>query len=160
MRQRMILSILTSILLAFSTGCIFYVNDKSKGPIAPHIAFDAGTGQTAAVSSLVVIWSSGDREVAVQTCLTYVEYAVKNKLFNDTTLVVWGPSANLLANDRELQARIELLIDMGAKVQASADSASFYGISSKLKELGIDVKQIDASLTGILKADNTKVITF
>ncbi|MDR2696922.1 MAG: hypothetical protein LBB40_00420 [Holophagales bacterium] len=160
MRQRTLLSILTPALLVFSTGCIFIASDSKKtNSVAPAISLNAN-GSTNVTPSLLVIWSSADREVAMQTCLTYVENAVKNKWFNGTTLIVWGPSVKLLANDRELQAKIELIIDRGAKVQACAETASSYGVADKLKELGIDVKPIDMPLTGILKTANTRVITF
>jgi len=143
-------------------GCLF-VSSPTNKTHAPGIAIQtsgSNSGGTALASSLLVIWSSGDREVALQACLTYVEKAVKNKWFNATTLIIWGPSAKLLANDEELQAMIELIIDMGAKVQASAESASSYGITEKLKGLGIDVRPMDAPFTDMLKATNTKVITF
>jgi len=163
MRRRMLLSIFTPILLAFLTGCIFVGVDRKNSNVEPGIHITTGgsnSGGTANASNLLVIWSSGDREVAMDTCITYLERAVKNKWFNGATLIIWGPSARLLANDKELQARIELIIDMGAKVLASAESASSYGVADKLKELGIDVKPMDASATNVIRASNTRVITF
>jgi len=162
----MLLRTLTPIsllLLLFSTGCILVgVERASKsGPgtsltISSHTTGDATIG----VQSLAVVWSSGERDVAMLACLNYVENAAKNKWFSDNCLIVMGPSVGLLADNREAQARVELLIDKGVKVQADSESAEVYNVTDRLKELGIDVKPMSMPLTNMLKASNTRVITF
>jgi|GEM_PF-200985 len=163
MRQRMLL-ILTPILMMFSIGCLFIQGGGARHTIShtvePAINIKTGGNNGAYASNLLVIWSSDNREVAMQTCMTYLERAVENKWFNGTTLIIWGPSAKLLANDKELQARIELLIDMGAKVLASAESASSYGVTKNLKELGIEVQPMEAPFSDVIRSANTRVITF
>ena len=47
-------------------------------------------------SRLVVLWTSGDPEVAHRACLMYVHAAHKQKWFDQVVLIVWGPSARLL----------------------------------------------------------------
>jgi hypothetical protein len=53
---------------------------------------------------LVVLWTSGDREVALKMVFMYAFNSRRFKWgWKNVTLVVWGPSAKLLSEDKELQ---------------------------------------------------------
>jgi len=108
---------------------------------------------------LAVIWSSGDPEVANKVCLMYTQNAKKQKWFDEVTLIVWGPSAKLLATDRELQTTIKSMLKDGVKIQACRACSDSYGVSNDLRELGIEVKYMGKPLTDILK-QGWKVLTF
>jgi hypothetical protein len=56
--------------------------------------------------TLVVLWSSGDRDVAEKACLMYTSAAKKFKWFNELILVVWGPSEKLLAENAALKEKV------------------------------------------------------
>jgi hypothetical protein len=49
-----------------------------------------------ASDTLVVLWSSGDPEVAEKACLMYTGAAKKYGWFKEVILVVWGPSEKLM----------------------------------------------------------------
>jgi hypothetical protein len=66
-------------------------------------------------------------------------------------LVVWGPSAQLLAVDQELQEELEDLQAAGVELLACKACADLYGVSDKLKALGIEVIYMGAPLTEMLK---------
>ncbi len=108
---------------------------------------------------LAVIWSSGDPEVANKVCLMYTHNAKKKKWFDEVTLIVWGPSAKLLATDKDLQAKIKSMIVDGVKIQACQACSDSYGVSDQLRGLGIEVKYMGKPLTDILK-QGWKVLTF
>ena len=63
----------------------------------------------AAESRLAVVWTSGDPEVAHRVCLMYSHAAQTQKWFDHVTLIVWGPSARLLAADKDLQAKVKTM---------------------------------------------------
>ncbi len=46
---------------------------------------------------LVVVWTGGDREVALKMVFMYSFNSKKRGWWNVVTLIVWGPSASLLA---------------------------------------------------------------
>jgi hypothetical protein len=121
----------------------------------------AGYGQEKEVSDsrLAVIWSSGDPEVAHRVCFMYVENAKKQKWFEEVILIVWGPSARLLAGDKDLQAKIKTMIDNGVKVQACLACADSYGVTDRLRTLGIDVKYMGKPLTDLIK-QGWHILTF
>jgi hypothetical protein len=109
---------------------------------------------------LVVVWTSGDREVALKMAFMY---ALNSKRFKwgwkNVTLIVWGPSSKLLSSDTELQERLARIKDAGVKVLACKKCSDLYGVSDDLKHLGIDVKYMGKPLTNYLRDDNFRVIT-
>jgi hypothetical protein len=120
-----------------------------------------GYGQEKEVSDsrLAVIWSSGDPEVAHRVCFMYTENAKKQKWFEEVTLIVWGPSARLLAGDKDLQTKIKTMIDNGVKVQACLACADSYGVTDRLRTLGIEVKYMGKPLTELIK-QGWHILTF
>jgi hypothetical protein len=112
-----------------------------------------------AQNRLAVLWTSGDPEVAHRVCLMYGHAAQQQKWFDHVTLIVWGPSARLLAADKDLQAKIKSMMQDGVQVQACVVCADSYGVSESLRALGIEVKAMGVPLTGMLKED-WRVLTF
>jgi hypothetical protein len=107
---------------------------------------------------LVIIWSSADREVAFNMVFMYTSNSKKFGWWDDITLVVWGPSAKLLAEDQELQEHIKNMIDRGIVVKACKLCADSYGVSGKLEKLGITVKYME-ELTDYIK-EGRNILTF
>lgn len=109
---------------------------------------------------LVVVWTSGDREVALKMAFMYTFNSRRFKWgFKGVTLVVWGPSAKLLVEDKELQEHVAKMKDAGVKLLACKKCADLYGVSDGLRRLGIEVKYMGKPLTDYLRNDNTRVIT-
>ena len=96
----------------------------------PEVSYDT--------TRLVVIWSSGDPEVAEKVCFMYTHAAKRNKWFDEVVLIVWGPSAKLLTENTALQKKIKTMAKDGVKLQACVACARMYGddVVEKLKELG------------------------
>ena len=80
---------------------------------------------------LAVIWSSSDPDVAHRVCFMYTDNAKKQKWFDEVTLIVWGPSARLLASDKDLQAKIKGMLDDGVKIQACLACTDSYGVTEQ-----------------------------
>ena len=108
---------------------------------------------------LVVVWTSGDKEVAKNMVFMYSLNAKKRGWFEDVIFIVWGPSSKLLSDDADLQGKVQEMIDDGVKLEACLRCAENYGVVEKLKDLGIDVKLMGEPLSNYLKEDR-KVITF
>lgn len=108
---------------------------------------------------LKVVWTSGDKEVALKMVHMYVYNAKINNWWDDIELIVWGPSSKLLADDVELQLSVKAMLTKNIKVVACQACADSYHISDQLRALGIGVKYMGIPLTDYLKSD-VKVITF
>lgn len=118
-----------------------------------------GQEKAPSTSRLAVVWTSGDPEVAHRVCFMYTGNAKKQKWFDEVTLIVWGPSARLLAGDKDLQTKIKAMVEDGVKVQACLACADSYGVTEQLRKLGIEVKYMGKPLTDLLKQD-WKILTF
>ncbi|MBN1292422.1 MAG: DsrE family protein [Candidatus Latescibacteria bacterium] len=104
-------------------------------------------------SKLAIVWTSGDRDVALKMVFMYANNAKKNKWFDQVRLVVWGPSSLLLSVDKELQDYVKTMKDNGVELQACIACSNMYGVTEKLRELGIEVKGMGQPLTEMLKSD-------
>jgi hypothetical protein len=112
-----------------------------------------------APSRLAVLWTSGDREVALKVAFMYTHNAKLRGWFDEVTLIVWGPSSRLLAEDEELQESVRQMAEAGVEIVACRACADSYGVSETLERMGIDVKYMGVPLTEMLKGD-WEVITF
>ncbi len=109
--------------------------------------------------NLTVVWTSGDIEVAKKMVFMYVFNAKKHEWFDNVNFIIWGPSSKLLSENEILQEKVKRFIETGIKVEACKACSDEYGVSNKLKDLGIDVKYMGKPLSDYLKND-MKVITF
>ena len=103
--------------------------------------------------SLVVLWTSGDREVALKMVFMYTLNSKLKGWWEEVTLIVWGPSAKLLSQDKELQEKIAQMKEAGIVLEACKACSDQYGVSSDLEALGIAVKYMGTPLSGYLKED-------
>ncbi len=109
---------------------------------------------------LMVVWTSGDPDVADKVCLMYTHAAKAYGWFAEVTLVVWGPSQRLLAGDPTLQAKVEAMQKDGVVVEACIACARKLELVEELEALDIDVKGMGVPLSEALKDPATEVLTF
>jgi hypothetical protein len=102
---------------------------------------------------LVVLWTTGDRDVALSMVLMYTLNAKLREWWDDVTLIVWGSSSRVLAGDSELQDHIAAMKDAGVTLLACRRCAEMFGVAEDLEKLGIEVKYMGEPLTEILKSD-------
>jgi hypothetical protein len=109
--------------------------------------------------TLVVLWSSGDPEVAEKACLMYTGAAKKYVWFKEVILIVWGPSEKLLAENTKLKEKIASMKKDGVIVEACVACSNMYGVTDELKVCEVDVKGMGVPLTRYLKR-GYKIISF
>lgn len=85
---------------------------------------------------------------------------LERKYWDEATIMIWGPSALLLANDKELQKQFKVVQDSGVRFNACVVCTDDYDVSDTLKELGVDLIHTGEMLTQSLQSDDIKVITF
>jgi len=117
--------------------------------------------QTATVQRddrLVVVWTSGDPEVALGMVLMYTYNAKKQGWWKDVTLVVWGPSQRLVVENEEIKAYIKKIKEAGITVEACKACADELEVTDGLTACSVDVKYMGTPLTRYIK--NAHVVTF
>jgi len=118
-----------------------------------------GPGNTEASGKLAIVWSSGDPGVAMNMVFMYAKNSMLRGWWSQVDLVVWGPSAELLATDEKLQAELQELEKAGVGLYACKACADRLGVSDKLVGLGVNVMYMGIPLTEYLKGD-WSTITF
>lgn len=110
-------------------------------------------------NKLLVLWSSGDREVALSMVFMYVLNATKEGWWDEIMLLIWGPSAEILAMDQDLRTPVKELIDLGVQVTACQSCAELFDVGDRLVRMGVHVEYMGEPLTRMIK-DDWKVLTF
>ncbi len=112
---------------------------------------------------LLVVWTSGEIEVARKMVFMYTMNAKLNGWWDEVTLLVWGPSSNLLASDTGLQTELKPVLkpvqDAGVRVIACKSCAEKFGIVPDIEAMGIEVFYTGEFLTDWIKSGD-KYITF
>jgi len=111
------------------------------------------------MKKLTVVWSTGEKDVAMRLIFVYLMDAKSMGWWDEINLVIWGPSAKLLAEDKEVQRELDFVQQSGIIVEACRGCTEAYGVTSKIKSLGVEVKYMGEALTQYLQG-NGKVITF
>ena len=99
----------------------------------------------------LIIWTSGDREVALKMVFMYAFNCRKYSWMDNVRLLIWGPSDKLLVEDEELQKQLKELKNVGVELYACKGCADMYGISDKLIDLGVTVMYTGKMLADLQK---------
>jgi hypothetical protein len=116
-------------------------------------------GEETDPSKLLVVWTSGDRDVAMNMVFMYTYNAKKNDWWENIRFIVWGASTKLLSGDKELQEEILKMKDLGVEILVCKACADIYGVSEDLQKLGLVVRYVGKDLTEMLKTGWT-TLTF
>lgn len=101
---------------------------------------------------LLVVWTSGEREVALKMVFMYAGNAKKRGWFRNVTLLSWGPSQKLLTEDRDLQQEVLDMVNQGVRVIACKACADSYPVTEQLEALGVEVFYTGEFLTDWIKS--------
>lgn len=110
-------------------------------------------------TKLMILWTSADREVALDMMLMYAVNAAKHGWWEHVTLIIWGPSQRLFVEDGAVRAEVERLQEAGGRVLACVSCSDRYGLTEALKSHGVEVFGMGAVLTNWLKSGG-KILTF
>ena len=110
--------------------------------------------------TLAVLWTRGDKEFAEEMAFMYTLNAAKAGWWEHVRLIVWGPSAPLLAGDEDLRGLVKAMQSAGVETEACRACAENYGVAEDLEDLGIDVRYMGEPLTEYLKDESTKVVEY
>lgn len=111
------------------------------------------------VSKQLIVWTSGDKEVAIKMTFMYTLNCKKYKWMDTVRLLIWGPSSKLLSEDKELQDYVKKMKEAGVELFACKACADMYGVSDKLTSLGVTVKYAGTMLANLQK-QGWHVLTF
>lgn len=134
------------------------------GLLAIIFLFPAGLrAQTKSVSdrseNLVIVWTSDDPYVAERMVLMYAHAAKTAGWFDEVTLIIWGPSAKMVAENIKIREKLQDMQKDGVEIRACIVCANMYEVTEELKAMGFNVQGMGRPLTEYLKS-GANVLTF
>jgi len=112
-----------------------------------------------AKTKLLIVWTSGDREVAMKLPLLYGSVILERSYWEKAHLMIWGPSIKLAAGDAEIQERLRTMQSTGVTMSACVVCTDDYGATDVLDALGIVTTHTGEMLTDCLKDETWAVMT-
>ena len=109
-------------------------------------------------TTLYILWTNDNVITAEKMVFMYGINAMRYGWWENVTLIVWGATAKLVAENERIQALIAEAREKGVYVTACKACADQLGVSETLEALGIDVEYLGIPLTNVLKNDE-KLIT-
>ncbi len=100
---------------------------------------------------LVILWISRDPDAARNMALMYAKNSRLKGWWDAVHLLLWGPSAQLLAEDPALQEEVAACMAAGVTVLACRACAERHGVAEALRALGVTVQYAGEPLTAYLK---------
>ncbi len=109
-------------------------------------------------TTLYILWTNDNVITAEKMVFMYAINAMRHGWWENVTLVVWGATAKLVAENERIQELIAEARDNGIHVTACRACADQLGVSEILEAHDIDVEYLGIPLTNVLKNDE-KLIT-
>jgi hypothetical protein len=104
---------------------------------------------------LYILWTNGDEITSEKMVLMYAYNALKLGWWKEITVVIWGSPNLTIANSELIKDKIKQAQKIGVRFSACKACADQLGTTSKLIDMGIEVKYWGEGLTKILKEDET-----
>lgn len=100
---------------------------------------------------LHILWTSNNPDTAHLMVFMYAINALTKGWWDEVTIIVWGASAKLVAENESIQDKIHLALHQGVKVSACIACASQLGVVDELLALGLEVIPWGQPLTDLMQ---------
>lgn len=110
-------------------------------------------------NNLLIVWTSGDIEVAEKFPLLYSSVMLDRKYWENAHLMIWGPSILLAKQNTQIREKLVQIKKTGVKMSACVVCTKEYNAQEELENLGIEVNHTGELFTKALKDDDWAVVT-
>lgn len=100
---------------------------------------------------LHVLWTSSDPITAEHMLLLYTVNSLKREWWEKVTIIIWGGSMKLIAEDSNIQRLIKEAVAQGVKFLGCLHCAQQVKAEDILTDLGVELKYMGEGLTEIIK---------
>ena len=109
-------------------------------------------------TTLYILWTNDSIITTEKMVFMYAINAMRYGWWENVTLIVWGATAKLVAENERIQGLIAEARKNGVYVTACKACADQLGVSESLEAHGIEVQYLGTPLTNVLKNDE-KLLT-
>ena len=111
------------------------------------------------MKKLHLLWTTGEKEVAMKVIFPYLINAKANGWWDEINLIIWGPSARLLSSDGDTQKQLNDVMDSGISVEACQACTDAYKVTGILQGFGITIRYMGGPFTEYVQGED-HVVTF
>lgn len=86
-----------------------------------------------------ILWTTDNKETALHMVCLYAHNALLKGWMDEVEILVWGASQRLIAEDAEVRAKVEMMVQDGVKVVACLKCADSMDVTQTLQSCNIDV---------------------
>lgn len=101
---------------------------------------------------LHLLWTNADPLTAEHMVLLYTENSIRQNWWDKVTVIIWGGTARLVAENTNIQRLIKQGQEVGVKYVGCLHCAQQLNADKKLTELGVELKYMGVDLTEIIKS--------
>jgi hypothetical protein len=109
-------------------------------------------------TNLHILWANADITTSLQMVMMYATNAKLREWWDTVTVIIWGATAKLTAENKEIQEAIKKAQQAGVTFSACIACADNLGVKEKLEALNIQVIAWGVPLTQLLQSD-AKLLT-
>ena len=101
--------------------------------------------------NLYILWTNDSPVTSELMVMMYAENAMLNNWWDKITVIIWGATTKLVADNTDIQKGIEKCREAGVEFSACLGCAAELGTVEKLENLGIELKYWGVPLTDLIK---------
>lgn len=101
---------------------------------------------------LFILWTNDDVHTANLMVMMYARNAMMHRLWQGVTVIIWGATAKLAAENEVVGEQIEMAQQAGVRFSACIACARQFGVKERLEGLGIEVVPWVEPLTELIKS--------
>ena len=110
------------------------------------------------MEKLSILWTNADILTSEKMVMMYAKNSMLSKWWDSVTVIIWGATAKLVAENENIQLHIRMAQQAGVKFSACKACTDQLGLSDIVAALGIDIIYWGEGLTEILK-NGEKLLT-
>ena len=110
------------------------------------------------MDKLNILWTNADILTSEKMVMMYATNSMLSKWWDEVTVIIWGATAKLVAENEDIQTYIKMAQQAGVKFSACKACTDQLGVSSQVAALNIEIIYWGEGLTELLK-NNEKLIT-
>ena len=88
---------------------------------------------------LYLLWTNADEMTAEKMVFMYTINSLRNGWWENVTLIVWGATTQLVAENIKIQSLIKEALDSGVHVSACKACSEQLEATETLRDMGVDV---------------------
>ncbi len=100
---------------------------------------------------LYILWTNADPVTAKLMVMMYAKNSLKNGWWKEVTVVVWGATVKLLAENEEIQKEFFEARERGVEFEGCIACAQELDLVEKMEEQGVRLRKWGPPLTEVIK---------